>query len=43
LNFFVAMRHKLGDGHTTARQELINCFSLFHVFPFGLPTRQVTP
>jgi hypothetical protein len=26
------MRHKLGDRHTTARQELINCFRFFHVF-----------
>jgi hypothetical protein len=30
------MRHKLGDGHTTARQELINCFTLFHVFHLAL-------
>jgi len=43
LNFFVAMRHKFGDGHTAARQELINCFCLFHVFPFGLTARQATP
>jgi hypothetical protein len=36
LHFLVAMRYKLGDDHAAARQELINRFSLFHVFPFGL-------
>jgi hypothetical protein len=36
LNFLVAMSHKLGEDHAAACQELIHCFCLFHVFPFGL-------
>ena len=43
LNFLVAVRHKLDDDHTTARQELFNCDVLFHSFSFGMITRQVTP
>jgi hypothetical protein len=36
LNILVAMSHKLGNDHATARQELFDCDVLFHNFPFGL-------
>jgi hypothetical protein len=36
LNFLVAMRHKLGDDHAAARQELFYCQILFHISPIGL-------
>jgi hypothetical protein len=35
--------YKLGDDHATARQELIYCFSLFHISFRLAPTHPTRP
>ena len=41
LNFLVVMRHKFGDHHAAARQELFDCQVLLHVFPVGFMRKHV--